>query len=163
MFFLYIPEVRRFFIVYLFIDFFHRQGEGGSCSARRRQEVSWRPSWKTSCVIRRILKFCQTKTKRDQFGSYEKKSNILTPKAPHTKHKKPSNKETCEIAVLVAFIWSFFKLSESLEAFASWPRITYTEHARRKTVTVRQPSAGLGDFFFFGRSKGNLKHTPLED
>ena len=34
----------------------------------------------------------------------KKKPNILTPKAPHTKHKKPSNKETCEIAVLVAFI-----------------------------------------------------------
>ena len=63
--------------------------------------------------------------------------------------------------MLVAFIWSFFKLSESLEAFASWPRITYTEHARRKTVTVRQPSAGLGDFFFFRQVKGKPQtYTP---
>lgn len=42
--------------------------------------------------------------KKGSVWKLRKKKQHFNTKSTHTKHKKPSNKETCEIAVLVAFI-----------------------------------------------------------
>lgn len=106
--------------------------------------------------------FAKRKQKGISLEATKKKNNILTPKAPTPNIRNQATKKHVKLQCW----WHLFDLfsnSLNLWKLSHHGRGLPTQSTRDARRWRCANPRGFGWFFFFGRSKGNLKHTPLED